>query len=124
MRLVIATPEERVVDEDTHKISAEGGVGSFTLLPNHIDYVTALRPGIVIYDGRVGERYAAIDLGVLVKEGPVVRIACRHAVVGESLEQLEGIVRERFLDLEDRERAVRAAFARLEAEFVRRMTEL
>jgi F-type H+-transporting ATPase subunit epsilon len=124
MRLVIATPEERVVDVETHKVSAEGAVGSFTLLPNHIDYVTSLRPGIVTFDGLSGERYAAIDLGVLVKEGPVVRIACRHAVVGESLEQLEGVVRERFLELEDRERAVRAAFARLEAEFVRHMMEL
>jgi F-type H+-transporting ATPase subunit epsilon len=124
MRLVIATPEERVVDEETHKVSAEGAVGSFTLLPNHADYVTALRPGIVTFDGRSGERYAAIDLGVLVKAGAVVRIACRHAVVGESLEQLEGVVRERFLELEDRERAVRAAFARLEAEFVRHMMDL
>jgi F-type H+-transporting ATPase subunit epsilon len=124
MRLVIATPEERVVDEETHKVSAEGAVGSFTLLPNHIDYVTSLRPGIVTFDGRSGERYAAVDLGVLVKEGPVVRIACRHALVGESLEQLEGVVRQRFLELEDRERAVRAALARLEAEFVRHMIEL
>jgi F-type H+-transporting ATPase subunit epsilon len=124
MRLVIATPDESVVDEEAHKASAEGAVGSFTLLPNHIDYVTALRPGIVTYEGRAGEHYVATDLGVLVKEGPVVRIACRHAVVGEGLEQLEEIVQERFLELEDRERAVRAAFARLEAEFVRRMTEL
>ena len=124
MRLVIATPGERVVDEETHKVSAEGDVGCFTLLPNHIDYATVLRPGIVVFEGRSGERYAAVDLGVLVKEGPVVRIACRHAVVGESLEQLEGIVRERFLEVEDRERAVRAAFARLEAEFVRHMMEL
>jgi F-type H+-transporting ATPase subunit epsilon len=124
MRLVIATPEERVVDEETNRISAEGAVGSFTLLPKHIDYVTAVRPGIVTFNGRSGERYAAVDLGVLVKEGPVVRVACRHAVVGDSLETLEGIVRERFLALEDRERAVRAAFARLEAEFVRHMMEL
>ena len=82
MRLVIATPDERVVDEETHKVSAEGEVGCFTLLPNHIDYATVLRPGIVTFEGRSGERYAAVDLGVLVKEGPVVRIACRHAVVG------------------------------------------
>ena len=37
-------------------------MGSFTLLPNHIAYVTALCPGIVIYEGLVGERYAAIEL--------------------------------------------------------------
>ena len=51
MRLVIATPDERVVDEETHKVSAEGEVGCFTLLPNHIDYATVLRPGIVTFEG-------------------------------------------------------------------------
>lgn len=125
MRLVIATPDERVVNEETGKVSADGTVGSFSLLPHHIDYVTALEPGIVTFDGPDGtERYVAVDVGVLVKEGPVVRVACRRAVVGDALEQLEAIVRERFLEVEDRERAVRAAFARLEADFVRHMMEL
>ena len=125
MRLVVSSPAERVLNEEVTKVTAEGAVGSFTLLPHHVDYVTALAPGILSYADTTGrDHYLAVDEGTLLKEGAVVRVACRHAVTGATLEQLEATVRDRFLSLGDRERSARAALARLEADFVRRFMEL
>jgi F-type H+-transporting ATPase subunit epsilon len=113
-----------VLNDEVQKVSAEGMCGSFTLLPHHIDYVTALPPGIVSYEDLSGsQRFVAVDEGILLKEGAVVRIACRNAVVGGDLGQLETTVRDRFLVVGEHERSARAAFARLEADFVRYFME-
>ena len=125
MRLVISSPGERVLNEEVRKVSADGGAGSFTLLPHHIDYVTALKPGILSYQDLSGlQRYVAVDEGILVKAAAVVRVACRNAVTGADLGRLEATVRERFLTVGEHERTARAAFARLEADFVRHFMEL
>ena len=124
MRLVVSSPNVRVLNEEVRKVSAEGALGSFTLLPHHVDYVTAVRPGILTFEDTSGrERNVAIDEGILLKEGPVVRVACRNAVISGDLGQLEATVRDQFLALSERERTARTAFARLEADFVRRFLE-
>jgi F-type H+-transporting ATPase subunit epsilon len=124
MRLVASSPDRRVLNEEVRRVSAEGSVGSFTLLPGHIDYVTALRPGILSYESDSGQtRYLAVDDGVLLKEGAVVRVACRNVVVGADLGSLAATIRDRFLVVGDREQTARLAFARLEAEFVRHFME-
>lgn len=125
MRLLLTLAAETVLDENVEKISAEGLHGCFTLLPNHIDLVTALVPGILAYQDHLGpENYVATDEGVLVKEGSIVHVACQNVVCGRPLGELEAAVRELFLIVSEREKLVRAAAARLEADFVRRMAEL
>ncbi len=125
MRLRIVLPDRIRLDVEVRRIVAEAPDGSFGLLPNHIDFVSALAPGILVYEDSAGrERYAGIQAGTLVKIGDEVRIATANAVLGDDLEILQRRARTVFREAEERERAARSALARLEAQMVRRFLEL
>lgn len=106
------------------RIVAESREGSFGLLPQRLDCVAALAPGILIYETKgEDERYAAIDEGVLVKSGQEVLISVRNAFAGTDLRQLrEGVVRE-FLTLDEHEENLRSVMVKLESTFVRRFAD-
>ncbi len=126
MRLKVLAPTEVVLDEKVLRVVAEGENGSFALLPRHIDFVSALVPGLLYFvraPGETGE-YMAVDRGILIKHGPEVLVAVRNAVGGVGLEELVETVHARFMALDEKERSVRSAVARLEADFLRRFMEL
>ena len=50
MKLMVLLPTEVLIDEEARKITAEAQNGSFCLLPRHIDFVTALVPGILSFE--------------------------------------------------------------------------
>jgi F-type H+-transporting ATPase subunit epsilon len=103
------------------RIVAETGEGLFGLLPQRLDCVAALTPGILIYETEAeGEAYVAIDEGVLVKTGREVLISVRRALLGTDLAQLRTAVEQEFLTLDEDERSVRAVMAKLETGFIRR----
>jgi F-type H+-transporting ATPase subunit epsilon len=105
------------------RIVAETREGSFGLLPQRLDCVAALTPGILIYETEVeGEVYVAVDEGVLVKTGPDVLVSVRRALGGTDLGQLRDSVEQEFLTLGAHEQTVRSAMAKLEAGFLRRFT--
>jgi len=125
MRLKIALPTEVFIDEETDKVVAEAHNGLFCLLPNHIDFVSALVPGILAYAAGSGkEIFLAVNGGVLVKCGEEVLVSTRQAVKGPDLGVLERTVDEEFKRLSDQEKTVRSAMARIEAGFVRRFLEI
>lgn len=125
MRLRISLPSERFLDVEVHKIIAEGQEGSFCLEPHHTDYIATLVPGILIYADLQGKRhYVAVDEGVLVKRGQEVHIATFKAIVSDELEPLKRRVEEEILKLDEEERAMRKALARLEAGILHRYREL
>lgn len=125
MRLRIVLPDRLRLDTEVRRIVAEAPNGSFGLLPDHIDVVSALAPGILVYEDAEGrEHYAGIQSGTLVKIGDEVRVATANAVLGDDLESLQRRVREVFREAEERERDARSALARLEAQMVRRFLEL
>lgn len=105
------------------RVVAETTDGSFGLLPHRLDCVAALVPGILIYetDGD-GEVCVAVDEGVLVKTGLEVLVSVRRALGGTDLGHLRQAVEREFRTLDDRERSVRSATARIEAGFLRRLT--
>jgi F-type H+-transporting ATPase subunit epsilon len=125
MRLEIMIPSRVVLEDEAASVVAEGAEGSFGLLPRHVDYVTALVPGILTYrraeDG--SERILALDQGTLVKVGSEVLVSVRDAVEGEDLESLRETVQKRFRTLDRKEREARSALATLEARFIRRFLE-
>jgi F-type H+-transporting ATPase subunit epsilon len=103
------------------RIVAETREGSFGLLPQRLDCVAALVPGILIYETAAeGEVYIAVDEGVLVKTGGDVRVSVRRALVGTDLDQLRDSVEQEFLTLDERERSVRTVIAKLETGFLHR----
>lgn len=125
MRLKVLIPTRIVIDETVTKIVAEGEHGSFCLLPQHIDFLAALVPGLLAYEDDNGtERFAAVDEGMLVKRGEEVLVSTRQAVAGADLERLEHTVRREFTTLDEKERAANAATAKLEAGFLRSYLKL
>jgi F-type H+-transporting ATPase subunit epsilon len=124
MNLQILLPTEVLLDEDVTKVVAEAENGSFCLLPKHVDFVTALVPGILTFTNTIGEEhYAAHADGILVKSGAEVRVSTRNAARGDNLGTLRQLVDDRFVVLDERERTARSATAKLEADFFRRFLE-
>lgn len=104
------------------RIVAETRAGSFGLLPQRLDCVAALVPGILIYETeQEGEVYVAVDEGVLVKAGPDVLVSVRRARAGTDLGQLRDEVEQEFLTLDEHEKSVRSVLAKMESDFIRRM---
>lgn len=129
MRLKVLLPTEILVDTPAAKVIAEGMEGHFCLLPRHADYVALIVPGILLYqlaaDGAEGEeRYLGVDEGVLVKRGEEVSVSLRDAVAGRDLAVLRETVEQRFQRLDEQERQLRGAVARLEAGILRRFIQL
>jgi len=103
------------------RIVAETREGSFGILPNRLDCVTALIPGILTYETEAdGEVFVAIDEGVLVKAGQDVRVSVRRALVGASLDDLHESVEKEFLNLDADEEAARSVVTKLETGFISR----
>ena len=124
MRLRVRVPTGTVREDEARKVVAEALEGSIGLLPRHVDYVAVLVPGILLYETPDGEEaLLAVDHGLLVKRGSEVDVAVREAIPGEDLASLRRTVRERFVALDEREHASRAALAQLEARFIRRFLE-
>ena len=122
MNLKVLLPFQIFAEKtDVLRIIAETGDGSFGLLPQRLDCVAALSPGILIYETEAeGEVYLAIDEGVLVKTGPDVLVSVRRALAGRDLAQLRAMVEKEFLTLDENEQSVRAVMAKLETGFIRR----
>lgn len=129
MKLSIYIPTRILLETDVISITATGLNGSFGLRPHHIDFVSALVPGLLAYrrtatDEDGVEEYVAVDRGILVKQGNQVRVSVRNAVADAPLEELSDVVEHRFADLGEHERKVQTAVARLEADFLRRFIDM
>ncbi|WP_188526495.1 F0F1 ATP synthase subunit epsilon [Sinisalibacter lacisalsi] len=125
MRLEVITPMAVCVDRPVRRIVAEGPEGHFGMLPGHVDFVSQLAPGILLYETEEGgERFVAVNSGTLVKCGDEVRVAVRGAVDGDDLPRLRAKVEAEFRQHDEEEREARAALARLEASMVRRFRDL
>ncbi len=125
MLLKVLLPKKILVEEQVRKVVAEGQDGAFCLLPRHVDFVSALVPGLLEYETAVGEEfYLAVDEGILVKCGAEVLVSTRNAARGADLGQLQALIREQFAELDEREKQTRSALAKIEADFVRRFMEL
>jgi F-type H+-transporting ATPase subunit epsilon len=125
MNLKILIPFRIFADKTgVSRIVAETLDGSFGLLPHRLDCVAALAPGILTYEmPEQGTVYVAVDEGVLVKAGADVFVSVRHAIGGTDLGQLHDAVRREFLKVDETERGVRVAVAKLEGGFIRRLAE-
>lgn len=125
MRLKIVTPIAPCLDETVASVVAEAPNGSFGLLPRHVDFVSPLVPGVLVYETATGaEHYVGINAGTLVKCGAEVLVSTRNAIPGDDLDSLQARVRAEFIELDEEERQARSALARLEAGIVRRFLEL
>jgi len=62
--------------------------------------------------------------GVLVKAGVDVLVSVRHAIGGTDLSQLQAAVKREFQTLDEQEKKVRTAVAKMESGLIGRLAEL
>jgi F-type H+-transporting ATPase subunit epsilon len=127
MRLKVFTPTEIVFDREVAGVVAEGSNGHFGLKSRHIDFVSDLVPGLLCFrleEAEEEEKYLAVDRGILIKLGEEVLVSVRDAVGEAPLAELMEIVNTRFAALNEKERSVHTALARLQADFLRRFMDL
>jgi F-type H+-transporting ATPase subunit epsilon len=122
MQLKVLLPSRTFAQKNgVLRIVAETKTGSFGILPNRLDCVAALTPGILIYETSTdGEVFMAVDEGILVKAGDTVTVSVRRALVGKNLTELHTLVTQEFLTLNDHEIAERALKVKLETGFLKR----
>ena len=106
------------------RVVAETREGAFGLLPNRLDCVAALVPGILTYQIE-GESavYVAVDEGILTKTGADVLVSVRRAMAGTDLGGLRASVEKEFVTLGADEAGARATMAKLEAGLLRRFAD-
>lgn len=124
MKLKVLTPIKVLIDRPVTKIIAEAENGHFCLLPNHVDFLTALVPGILSFATDEEEVFIAVDEGILVKCGAEVLVSTRNAIVGKDLETLKPMVIEQFQMLDEKEKLTRSALAKFEVSMMRHFREL
>lgn len=118
-------PTSVLLDAPAAKVVAEAENGAFAVLPRHVDFLAALRPGVLAYTTESGpERFVGHDVGIFVKCAGEVRISTGRAFASDDLGALRRIIDREFMTLDDHERTARSALARLEAGMVRRLMEL
>ena len=120
MSLKILLPFKVFLEQnEVTNIVMETSEGSFGLLPQRLDCVAALVPGIFMYKTRKGElHYLAVDAGVLVKAGTQVRVSVRNAIGSADLGKLGEMVKKDFSSKDDSEKNARSITAKLESGFM------
>lgn len=126
MDLRVLIPGREVLRTPACRLGAEGGAGAFTVLPGHVDLLTALLPSILTYQAAPedAEAYVAVDAGLLVKRGEQVTVTVRRAVPSSDLRTMRRTLEEEFLRLDERERQARRVLDRLEASFLLGLMDL
>jgi len=120
MNLKILLPYKIYADiKNVDRIVAETNEGFFGLLPQRLDCVASLVPGIFMYETDKGEiHYIAIDEGILVKAGTEVLVSVRNAIGGTDIGQLHNSIKKEYVKLDDNERSVRSVMAKIESEII------
>ncbi|MFT7594041.1 MAG: F-type H+-transporting ATPase subunit epsilon [Paracoccaceae bacterium] len=125
MTVSLRLPTRTLFEGLATRMTAVAQNGAFGILPNHVDFVTALVPSVMTLSMADGsEVIFGIDEGLLVKKGPRVAVAILRGVRGDELGSLQDTVQATFIQMDEEERKARSAFSRLEADVVRRFAEL
>ena len=125
MILKVYSPIGIVMEKEIQKIDFEALNGYYTLLPKHVDFVTAMPPNIVKYqtpDDKI--HYMACNHGILVKQGDTVSMSVQKAILNDSLATLTNAIQTEFKQDEEERKEVNTAMARLEAGLTRGIMQL
>lgn len=120
MNLKILLPFKVFMEtKNVKRIVAETGDGQYGFLPQRLDCVAALVPGIFTYETTTGGiKYIAVDEGIMVKAGAEVMVSVRNAIGGADLGKLHESVEKEFKDLDENEKNVRFVMAKMESSFM------
>ncbi len=125
MTVTLRLPTHTLFEGQATRLAAVAPNGAFGILPNHVDFVTALVPSVMtlgLADG--SEEIFGLDEGLLIKKGHKVAVTALRGVHGEDLSSLHQTVEASFIQMDEEERQARSALTRLEADMVRRFAAL
>lgn len=124
LQLEIITPERIVLKEEVEEITAPTTDGQITILPNHVNLLTAIAPGELIIKKGGKDQFLAVMGGFLqVAEGNVT-VLPDYAVESEEIEvEKAEEARKRAQKLME-EKGTKEEFAEAEALFKRSLLEL
>ena len=120
MELKILLPFKIFADiKKVSRVVIETSEGSYGLLPQRLDCVAALLPGIFTYESeKDGVQYLAVDTGVMIKAGNQVLVSVRNAIGGADLGKLGKLVKKDFKSEDENQKQVTTVIAKLERGFI------
>lgn len=126
MNLKLSLPEILLLDvKNVTQVIVETIYGSVGILPQRLDGVAVLVPGILVYDLSAGERhYVAVDEGMLVKVEETILISVHNALAGQDLDHLQGALLSMQTQRDTEDRDARVEMARVESGLLRRLMNL
>lgn len=126
MQLKILLPSGVFADiKNVSHIVVETTDGSYGILPRRLDCTAALVTGILVYEiDDEGEKYIAVNDGILIKAGSQVSISVRHAIGNAPLGKLRAMVEKEMIELDELEINARNVMAKLETGFLRNFQNL
>jgi len=63
LKLVVVTPEKKVVDAEVEQVELPGELGYLGILPGHAPLISLLKTGVLTYKGAGGEKSLALSMG-------------------------------------------------------------
>lgn len=121
----VFSPIGVLLDTEIQKVDFEAIDGFFTLLPKHVDFVTALKTGILTYTtSDKKEHFMACNQGVLVKKGDEVHLSTKLGILDDNLEQLKKTIEIDFKEMEEARKETNKTMARLEVGLTKGLMQL
>src|SRR5262245_51450750 len=74
LKLVVVTPERKVVETDTDGVEVPGELGYLGILPGHAALISLLKTGVLKYRDSRGEKTLAISGGFMEVSNDVVSV--------------------------------------------------
>lgn len=106
--------------KNVSNIVAETSEGSFGFLPNRLDCVAVLVPGIFAYQTDK-MHYIAVNEGLLVKIGSQVLVSVRNAVGGVELGKLADTIKNEFKNTDENDEKIQQMASKLESGFLSKL---
>ena len=86
MRLLLVTPERQLLDTDIEEVYAPGVLGQFGVLPEHVNFLTALGTGELRYRTKGADHYVAVSGGILEVLDDLVTVLADSAEFAEEID--------------------------------------
>jgi F-type H+-transporting ATPase subunit epsilon len=86
MRLLLVTPERLLLDTDVEEVYAPGVLGQFGVLPQHVNFLTALGTGELRFRQNGVDRYVAVSGGILEVLDDVVTVLADTAEFADEID--------------------------------------
>jgi len=125
MRLLLVTPERQLLDIEVEEVYAPGVLGQFGVLPEHVNFLTALGTGELRYRTRGVDHYVAVSGGILEVLDDVLTVLADTAETAEEIDvERARLAEERIKHTLGRTAADAAEAADLQAALVRASNRL